>query len=556
VNIDIHPSSYLAELGPARRTRWRAIFWPVFAAIGCLTFLWALATPLMAYPDEPAHTVRAAAVVRGQIAIESGTHFGHGVHVLVPSYIANLEPQMCYAFRNDTTAACAPAIPDDSTEAIGVTSAGSYNPLYYAIVGVPSLLLSGAPALFAMRLVSCLLASALYAAATASLATLRRPRWPLLAAAVAFTPMVMFLSIGINPNSLEVAASTTVFCGLLAVFDRSSQPRRMLAPLVTTAVGAAVLANTRSVSLAWLACAVLVAVLFFPARRSLDVLRRRRMWAALVLGATGIVLGLLWIVAALAAPSASGEAPAGIANSAPGIAPYQAFMTMLDRTADFFTQYVGVVGWLDTPMPQAVYMFWSVLLIPLLLLPLVARSRKAAIGYWVALGLLLVMPALIQAALIRSVGYIWQGRYSLPLFIMVCIASGMALRFRPFPASPMSQRIAWIFMCAAAAAHAYSFAYSLKRYVVGLRDYANWQTMITHPEWQPPLTWPVLLLAYVAVLVVCLAACFSYLFSGPPPLALLSRGGFGARLGRRATPLSAADPSLDTDSLATGPGNR
>ena len=38
--------------------------WLFFTALGCL---WALATPLMAVPDEPAHTVYAAAAVRGEV---------------------------------------------------------------------------------------------------------------------------------------------------------------------------------------------------------------------------------------------------------------------------------------------------------------------------------------------------------------------------------------------------------------------------------------------------------------------------------------------------------
>ena len=38
-----------------------------------------------------------------QVFVEAGKSFGHGVHVQVPSYIANLAPQTCFAFQRDQT---------------------------------------------------------------------------------------------------------------------------------------------------------------------------------------------------------------------------------------------------------------------------------------------------------------------------------------------------------------------------------------------------------------------------------------------------------------------
>lgn len=69
-----------------QRTRSAAgIFGRIFLLLSAITVLWSLATPLMAYPDEPVHTIKAAAVARGQILPAPGTSYGHGVHVQVPS---------------------------------------------------------------------------------------------------------------------------------------------------------------------------------------------------------------------------------------------------------------------------------------------------------------------------------------------------------------------------------------------------------------------------------------------------------------------------------------
>jgi hypothetical protein len=149
-----------------------------------------------------------------------------------------------------------------------------------------------------------------------------------------------------------------------------------------------------------------------------------------------------------------------------------------------------------------------------LLLVFLVRRWRLQLGFFVALGMLLVVPSLLQAVLVTSVGFIWQGRYSLPLFLVTVIAAGMALRFRTFPRGRSAEALARIFLVGAVIAHVYAFLYILRRYVVGLRDYGNWQTMITVPSWQPPLTWEVLTLGYALLLVVLAGRLFSYLYPG------------------------------------------
>lgn len=523
-----YPAPVLGANGPEVKPPRRYIktFGLSIAVLGTLMILWALATPLMAYPDEPAHTVKAAAVARGQITVEPGTNFGHGAHVLVPAYIANLDAQKCFAARGDITADCAPAIPTDQNQStIGVTSAGLYNPLYYWIVGLPTLIMSGAPALFAMRILSCIMAAGFYAAALASLCILRRPRWPIIGFSIAVTPMVLFLSMGINPSSIEVAATTAVFCGILAVTERARHGYQLTAPVVTIAVGGVVLANTRNVSLAWLAFAVLIALCFASWQEFRMLLRKRQIWLGAGLTAVGAVFGLVWILTTLKAPPATGDAPIEFANPNPDIAPYQAFMTMLDRTMDFVSQYVGTMGWLDAPLPQIVYMYWYMLILPLGLLPILIRRKRWALGYWLAAGALIFVPALIQAALVTSVGYIWQGRYSLPLFVMAAISAGMTLRFTTFSRSERSQKIGRLMIFSGVVAHVVAFAYVLRRYTVGLRGYANWQTMFTKPAWQPPLGWEALTLLYGIVVLIGAAFLFRELWPGARLLTLNWRWG-------------------------------
>ena len=109
----------------------------------------------MAVPDEPAHAIKAASVVRGELMGESNGGQGDRATVSVPGYIADLPAQACHAFDRRVTADCAPVVNADDTGLTDAeTSAGNYNPMYYFMVGWPSLLMSGAPAVYAMRIVS------------------------------------------------------------------------------------------------------------------------------------------------------------------------------------------------------------------------------------------------------------------------------------------------------------------------------------------------------------------------------------------------------------------
>ncbi|MCB5273859.1 hypothetical protein BJG92_01384 [Arthrobacter sp. SO5] len=506
--------------------------WTLFGKLFLLIFsavsLWSLATPLMAVPDEPAHTIKAAAVVRGQITIEEGTSFGHGVHVRVPAYIANLHAQDCYKFRPDTAANCAPVIPSDANdEAIGVTSAGSYNPMYYWIVGLPSLVLTGQPALFAMRILSALLSAAFYSAGFTALAQLRQARIPVLMASLAVTPMVLFLAAGINPNSLEIAATMAAFCGFVVTLDNAHRVRHVLPAVITVIASTIVLANTRQVSLVWLLCALIAGVLLFRGTEIKAAFRSRLVLTGAAFTVPGVLLGIYWIYLMLHAPANSGVAPEGIANPQPGVSIYRAFLTMVEKAPEFVQQYIGVMGWLDTPVPMAVVMFWSTVFVVAVLLPLLIKPFKTTLGAWAALAMLIVVPAILQASIWKSMGFVWQGRYNLPLVVVLLIAVGMTARRVHFPQSAGAQSVARVVLWAAAFCHLLAFAFVLRRYVVGTFGGGNWHAMINGVQWQPPLGWFLLTLMYLAVVVTAASWLFRLLFPGAVLVQLrrtLSRG--------------------------------
>ncbi len=494
---------------------------PTFGLLTAIFFLlfglWSIATPLMGVPDEPAHTIKAAAVVRGQVVVEEGTSFGHGVHVRVPNYIASLHAQSCYKFNRAQAADCtAPIYADDTFTNIAVTSAGSYNPMYYWVVGLPTLFMSGAPAIYAMRLVSAILCAVFVAAAFTALTELRRPKYPVLVAALSMTPMILFLGGGINPNSLEIVATMAAFSGFVVVLDNWRNTKRVVPALATVAAATVVLANARQISLVWLLCALIVGVCSFRFRRTLAVFSDKRVLVAAALAIPGAVLGLLWMYISANGPANVGVAPEGIANPHPDAPLYRGFMIMLDRTYDFFPQYIGIMGWLDTPAPELVTLVWGGLMIAGLVIPLCVRPLRNWTGYWVALAMLYLVPALLQTALWRGMGFIWQGRYTLPLVIVLFISVGLGLRKLRFPGGPVAVHVSRVVYWLLVFCHTLTFVYVLRRYVVGISEIANWQTLFSSPDWHPPLGWLPLTTVYFLVTASAALLLFRYLHNGQP----------------------------------------
>lgn len=471
-----HPPA--TELQPRWSFRRFSAAFALFLALGSA---WSFSSPVSSYPDELAHAIKAAAVVDGQWRGQPTGSQGEEAVVVVPSYLQDYPKPPCFAFNGAATADCTPGISSSTDPVELTTSAGNYNPLYYAIVGLPSLFLAGDSAWYAMRLVSVALTALFAAASVSAVFSLKRPRSTLAALAVSSTPMVLYLMGGLNPQSLEIAATTAVFTTSLAVLERSARGAALLPYLVMLACSAVVLANTRAVSLLWLALVVIAAVLLTGMGALKAGLALRAVRITGYLCAAGAAVGLLWLATSNTFESLTG--------SGESISKGQAFVTMLDRTFDYAPAYIGMFGWLDTPAPNAVYAFWVFLLVGIIIATLCVRplSRLAAPAFLFAA--IVLIPPVMQSMVINDLGYIWQGRYILPLVVPFIIACGYVLRDVELPRTAPLNRLLTLCCWLGAAAHVYAFVYVLRRYAVGLSRDANWLAMLEAPLWQPPLAW-------------------------------------------------------------------
>ncbi|MCW4385022.1 DUF2142 domain-containing protein [Salinibacterium sp. SYSU T00001] len=442
--------------------------------------LWSIATPIGAAPDEPAHLIKAASVARGEFIGERGS-FGHIVDV--PQYVSFTHAQTCFAFDSREEADCAEPAPEPSDAIVpGSTTAGLYNPLYYALVGWPSLLLDDSSGIYGMRIASALLVSGFLALAVGLVCTWRRRLLPLIGLAVAATPMVLFLGGTVNPNALEITATLAAFAGMLTIIRERERPLAPLAGVVLA--GAAVAANMRGLSVLWLVVAILAPLVLASGHQIVELLRRRPIQVAIAGSALAVLAAAIWLFSTNSLGAAVNDPLTE--TIAPGVgAPwyYGAWWTF-QATLEHLQSAVGIFGWLDAPAPLFVFAVWIALAGGLLLLgALLLRGRHLVFAFLLVASTV-ALPPLVQAAYISGGGLIWQGRYILPVF--VCAALGVATVLsdvlRPTPGVTVRATILVVSLWSVAQVHA--FATAIRRYAVGLD--ASWADLVTAAEWVPP----------------------------------------------------------------------
>jgi hypothetical protein len=478
--LDSSPNGPRFPRKPAR------VFLTVFAIVGALTTLWALASPLMAVPDEPAHTIRAAAVVRGEF----------GNVAAVPQYIATMQLEACFASKPKVAANCQNAVTVGGDELVRATSSASSNgPLFYAIVGLPSLVFDGSTAVYAMRIVSGLLSAGFIAATIAVLSLRLSSRWSILATVVATTPMVLFLGGSLNPNALEATSAVALFAGLITLFQGMAAPHYGLVGTIIV-LSTLMLGGARSVALLWILLIVIGALLATPRKRLAELTKRTSVWIVFGLSVLVSMAAVAWFVWPRPATGDAAQPSFGNGRSA-------VLAELAEKTFEYWNAWVGYFGWLDRPAPTLVYYVWLTGIICLIVAGLTMGPVRLRLTTAYFAVLALVLPLAIQGALYGSFGIIWQGRYLLAVYGSLLVAAGVAID-AAYPGHPsrITARIVRVSIVAMGAAQIFAYVYTLRSYVVATM---SWLQMLLRPLWQPPLGWLQLALLFTIVIAAAVA---------------------------------------------------
>ncbi|MGH1523633.1 DUF2142 domain-containing protein [Leifsonia sp. L25] len=492
--------------GLSARPRTALVFWTGFLLFAALCVSWALASPIFSVPDENAHAVKAIAQVRGELV----GHPEPGVRQLVvdvpPSYAVS-QQLLCFAFHSETTANCGFELGDKGGTAWSATWVSTYNPIYYFVVGWPSLVFGGSTGIYAMRVVSALFGALFFAWALQAAVASRRARWMPVAVSFAALPMVVYLNGAINPNGVEILAGLALTVSLLRLLESFGAPqdeppllrRGMLWTIVTAS--AIMLANARALGPLWVLLLVALCLVATGIRPFAAAFRQRSSypWLAVILVGGVFSIGWTLVGGSLSGQAEKADAPLVDASFLQGAA------YMLRGTPTFAVQALGYFGWFDAPLPGWALWFAVAALVLLVALALLSARRRELVTLVVALGAAMLVPVLVQAYSVHQTGIIWQGRYGLFLDLSVLAVAGWALSrggggrigFLSVRATWAIGALLWVFGCLA-------FVLTLRRYVVG--NATPITQMLHHPHWQPPLGW----MALAALFIVFSAAFFVF----------------------------------------------
>jgi Predicted membrane protein (DUF2142) len=511
------------RLADDERSDLRFTWWISFGLLAVLGSLWALATPIYGAPDEPSHVLRAASVVRGEIVgderqgdppqchrpgVDCGYWKGHYHYVRVPAGLVTegrevplRDPRFhtpCYAFRPEVPANCLGALPNKGGLRTAPTNVGLDPPAYYALDGIPSLVVPSFPGLtiYLMRVVGVLASSALLASALVTLRSVR-PGWVAASGfGLALTPMALFVIGSVNPNGLEIAAGIAAWASI-AVLAREAETRIDRRLVARAGIAMIVLVLMRGLSVLWLALIVATGIALCSRaglRRLVESRFVRRFGLAVAVATVAALVWSLWF-RPLDHLGRHGPDPGSVST-------VTIVKQSLGTSWALYREMIGNFGWLDTPTPTLTYLLWTAGLGLLVLLCIAIGSRRTAALVVALLVLTIAVPVAIDTSQARDLGIGWQGRWTLPFAAGVPILAALSIawsrRRSLFDRSRLPGVLAVVFVVAQFLA----FFQHLRRNAVGA---GGSLTFWIDADWSPPVPSSLLLVGALAVLVALAA---------------------------------------------------
>lgn len=423
----------------------------VLGALLVIVVSWTLLVPPGAGADEPGHLVRAGAVVRGDWSGEDVGELSLEAHELPDSYVV---PETCYAFQPVVPVSCATPIERTGADVVLTTRADEYQVWPHLVYGLPTLL-PGPAAIWWARLIGALIVVVLIGGALLHAGTdVRRA-----GVAAALTPMALGTFATVNPSAFAIAGAVALWSVAVRQDAWSHRATWLLA------AGWAAMSLSRRDGLVW---AVLIVVLL---QWSLSWSTRDR-WRAMRWGPRIVIAGASAVTAAWGITNDSrvsqlvALSPLALVGSellhtfwtrrsstiqrvavGVGTGILLAVVTIValgrrpggwdgplarrvvGQTGVHLVEAIGVLGWLDAPLPWLVTAGWLGV-IGLLAAGALATELRRPVVALAVVAVAIATSWVFELLHGNTTGRYWQGRYSLPLLVGVPIVLAGAVRSR------------------------------------------------------------------------------------------------------------------------------
>lgn len=484
----------------------KIVFLVFFALFGLQVLAWAIGTPLLSASDEPAHIMTAAADARGQIVkqqVEAGKSPFAKVQI-AKTYANTGSESFCYSLPTRPPACRIPKSQCVTAEATGklpcglelysnsqtvdtITYTGNYPPLYYTIVGTPSLISSKVQTIYFMRFISAIVAAVLIG--LAYYAVYKWSARPLMYAglSLALAPTVVYLMGSVNPSSWQLASIISLWAtGLILVNENFSKiPRQLLAIILASAL---ILVLTRSDGPVW--CIIILATLAFMSKfKTLQDLAKNRfnIYSAVVLAAV-FILAMAWILtqhASAVLPSKPYPESASMLSIAKSVISDMGF---------YIHQMFGLVGWNNVSIPLVTLMIWFASMGCVLLLSISSANKqnwRKITSIISMLALVVLLPVIYNLVYAHKYGNIVQGRYMLPAAIGAILIAASLAGENIKNSLPLTRLVCVL----AAIGNVSAYFWVIRQYTGGFRAF---NIFGSNTSWHPPVPALLLLITYTA----------------------------------------------------------
>lgn len=388
----------------------------VLAGIVLAQTAWVLALPPFRGSDEFDHAYRAAGVASGQWRLTEPAETGRGLLVVVPGDLVESASAQCEDLPYTETGNCHPITHLGGGRVTVATAAGSYNPVYYWVVGTAARPFDGTASVYAMRVSSALLAAVFVALAAWSLTSWAPGRWARLGFLGALTPTLVYSTVVVAPNGPEMAAGLCLWTSLMALGATRPGPgaRREVALIAVATVSAVAMTGLRTLGPLYCLLIIATVVLFRGVRPVAAVFRRRpaaSVLATIVVSASAVA-GLLW------SRSASLFSAAEFNNQA------RTDWSYAVRLPEWMFGLIGTYPYRNQAAPPVVFACVLLVVLPMLAVAVRRSAGRERLALVTAALLTQLVPVALVAATLNSRGGSWQGRYILPILVGVLPVAG------------------------------------------------------------------------------------------------------------------------------------
>jgi hypothetical protein len=137
----------------------------------------------------------------------------------------------------------------------------------------------------------------------------------------------------------------------------------------------------------------------------------------------------------------------------------------IGQTGNEILHMIGVFGWLDTMSALVTYYAWFACIGFLVFAGLANAGRRQKLVFGGLVVLIVAVPRVIEVSQASTLGFVWQGRYTLPLAVGVPMVAAL---LADHLWGTIGKSLTRVLLGVVVVGHGFAFLWALRRYAVGI----------------------------------------------------------------------------------------